>query len=108
MEATVLFDKQHPVFSGHFPQMPVVPGACMVQMTRHLVDKYLNAKSLFVSSGQVKFLVAVNPDVMPSLRSVLNVKKAENGLWRVDHKLYHLEAPVYKFSGFYSTEAEAN
>jgi len=36
-EYTIRFNASHPIFAGHFPNHPIVPGACLVQMAEELV-----------------------------------------------------------------------
>jgi 3-hydroxyacyl-[acyl-carrier-protein] dehydratase len=101
VSATIGIDATHPLFKGHFPQIPILPGACMVQLTRHLLDKALAMKTTFIKSGQIKFLQMVNPNEVSSL--VANLKwtpLAENQV-RVEQSLSGQNGVVFKYSAVY-------
>jgi len=61
----VAYDATHPIFAGHFPQQPVVPGVCTMAMIKDLLEQALGKKLLLRSTGQVKFLRLILPDVTP-------------------------------------------
>lgn len=54
---------QHPLFGAHFPERPIMPGACIVQIAVELFS-YLQKRSfLLTETGNVKFLQVVNPEI---------------------------------------------
>lgn len=52
----------HPVYTGHFPGMPVVPGVCMLQMVKECVSMYTGAALRYETVISCKFLAVVNPE----------------------------------------------
>ncbi len=101
-EAEIKIDPSHPLFKGHFPQIPILPGACMVQLTHHLTEKYMNRKMTFVKAVQIKFMAMVNPETTPLLKSSLKIKNTEKNLFRVDHQLAFGDNICFKIAVFYS------
>jgi 3-hydroxyacyl-[acyl-carrier-protein] dehydratase len=51
----------HPIFDGHFPGRPVLPGACLVQLVEELVASVAGAKVRLVRAGPVKFITMIDP-----------------------------------------------
>lgn len=77
LEAVVMLNKDHEVFSGHFPGNPVTPGVCMIQMIKELTEKKLE-KELFLSSTKnVKFMAIVNPEETPELKIQLQFSEGD-------------------------------
>jgi len=105
IEVDVFLDSEHPLFAGHFPGMPILPGACMVQLTHHLVNKYLVGNTTFVKAAQIKFLMPVNPLVQPNLKSTLKIKTLSEGLYKVENQLSDKDLIFFKFSATYSYNA---
>lgn len=103
IQATLLIDPEHPLFKGHFPNMPILPGACMVQLTHHLVDKHLQKATRFVKAGQIKFLIPVNPLQEPELTANLKLTLLQDGTYRAEQSLTNGEKTFFKFSGIYQS-----
>lgn len=57
----------HPIFSGHFPGNPVVPGVCQIQMIHELLAGYLQMPLRLIRSDQIKFLRMIDPGKNPEL-----------------------------------------
>ena len=56
------FNPEHPIFAGHFPGQPVVPGACIVQIAEDLQSDILGHAVRFNSVTNLKFRQAITPD----------------------------------------------
>lgn len=90
---TVCFNVNHPIFQGHFPTMPVVPGACLVEMVTQLSSKVLG-KKLQLSVGQnIKFVQVIHPDEVESVSFDIIWTEAEGGY--ATKCLVHNEGTTY-------------
>jgi 3-hydroxyacyl-[acyl-carrier-protein] dehydratase len=61
-EYTIRFDASHPIFAGHFPGHPIVPGACLVQIAEELLAAFGEQKVRFTSVRNLEFRQPVLPD----------------------------------------------
>lgn len=52
----------HPVFKGHFPGFPVVPGAMMIKIFKELICGYFSKPYMLESSSDIKFLALIEPN----------------------------------------------
>jgi 3-hydroxyacyl-[acyl-carrier-protein] dehydratase len=52
----------HPIFEGHFPGRPVVPGACLLQIVKELVSLALGDEIRLIRADQIKFISMIGPD----------------------------------------------
>ena len=63
-------DFSHPVFKGHFPKKPVLPGVMMCDIVRYLVSDKLGVKVQLILAKNIKFLRMI----VPSENNTYNVK----------------------------------
>jgi 3-hydroxyacyl-[acyl-carrier-protein] dehydratase len=56
-EISILSD--HPVFQGHFPDFPVLPGALFMAMAKVVLEAHLQIKLQLQKAGEIKFLTAL-------------------------------------------------
>jgi len=97
IKVTVKLHKEHEVFKGHFPDSPVMPGVCMIQMTKELVEAELN-KNLFLSvASNVKFMAIINPEVNESIDLALTIKE-EEGIIKVKNITSYDETVALKLN----------
>ena len=59
---TIRFNASHPIFSGHFPERPIVPGACIVQMAEELAALSYGHPVRFTAIRDLKLRQPVTPD----------------------------------------------
>lgn len=69
VQAVIALNKEHDVFKGHFPNNPVTPGVCMLQIFKELTQ-HVTHKTLFIKEcTNVKFMALINPEI----HSVLDI-----------------------------------
>ncbi len=61
ISAKVLLNPKHRIFEGHFPEQPLVPGVCQIQMVRELAEQTLGKLYRLSDAKQIKFLKFINP-----------------------------------------------
>lgn len=95
LDTSVRFNSAHEIFKGHFPQQPVVPGVCMIQIIKELLQSHLNQTFVLRSTGQVKFLQLVLPHMSPGL----SIRWIEEGSGFSVTASFRSETDLFKFTG---------
>lgn len=67
INAIIRFNKEHAIFKGHFPGLPIVPGVCMEQLTRELIEQVTTHSLKLTSANSIKFLSVINPEINPEV-----------------------------------------
>lgn len=65
----------HPVYQGHFPGHPVVPGVCLLQLIKECVEDIRQQKLQVTQVSSCKFLSAINPIEIPHISVALTLKR---------------------------------
>ncbi|HJZ40484.1 MAG TPA: hypothetical protein VJ203_08980 [Bacteroidales bacterium] len=72
--ANVSLNKEHPIFDGHFPGNPILPGVCTVQIIRELLEKALEVKLMLTRAGSIKYQGFINPIITAQIQFHLIIK----------------------------------
>lgn len=96
LECGIAYNRQHAIFTGHFPGQPVVPGVCTLQMIKELLQEATGLSLHLQKAAQVKYLRLVTPELQPVLR--LQWQQQE-GQWLVTASLRDGDADLFKLSG---------
>lgn len=67
----------HPIFKGHFPDNPVMPGVCMLQIIKEITGEIVDAKLFMQKCSNVKFLALINPEINDVLQMQMSI--SQNG-----------------------------
>lgn len=65
IHATVILNAGHPIFKGHFPGHPVLPGVCMLEMITEITDHHLLLHTRISSAPMIKYLNMIDPNKDP-------------------------------------------
>lgn len=49
------------IYRAHFPEMPITPGVCIIQIASELLNELLQADFELTSVSNAKFLAVINP-----------------------------------------------
>lgn len=98
IKASILIHKENDIFKGHFPNNPVMPGVCMIQIIKELSEKALNCKLFMQKASNIKFMALINPEENPNLKLEISITEVE-GLYRVKNSTYLGDTNAMKFSG---------
>ncbi|WP_276369843.1 hydroxymyristoyl-ACP dehydratase [Chryseolinea sp. H1M3-3] len=62
VKAKIAINKKHRILEGHFPGLPVVPGVCMLQMVREVMEVNTGKELNLKEADNMKFLSVINPE----------------------------------------------
>lgn len=98
--ATLALNSEHPIFAGHFPGQPVVPGACMLQIVKEVLGDTLSMGCQLKKADNLKFITPVDPRMADELELCLTYKTADAGL-QVTAALNANEVVCFKMQGVF-------
>jgi 3-hydroxyacyl-[acyl-carrier-protein] dehydratase len=59
---TISFNPEHLIYKAHFPERPITPGVCILQVASELLEQKMN-RPLFLSlASNVKYLAVLSPN----------------------------------------------
>jgi 3-hydroxyacyl-[acyl-carrier-protein] dehydratase len=90
---------EHPIYQGHFPNQPVMPGVCMLQLVTELTSKALGQSLQLKKASQAKFLVPVVPEQFPQIQLKTRFVAQEEQMWKVTASIQRAEQIFFKFKG---------
>ncbi|WP_456439654.1 3-hydroxyacyl-ACP dehydratase [Psychroserpens sp.] len=77
--ANITINKDHIIFNGHFPDNPVMPGVCMMQIIKEITEKIVDKKLFMQSASNIKFMAIINPFITPELELQLEITETDQG-----------------------------
>lgn len=99
--ATILINEKHIVFKGHFPDNPIMPGVCMMQIIKELTEQITGGSLVMQKLVDVKFTALINPFLTPELRLELEINSTDAGLVKVKNTSYFNDTLALKLSCLY-------
>ncbi len=103
VQAEIKLNAAHDIFKGHFPDNPVVPGVCLIQISKEMLEKSLSTSTQLVQSSQVKFLAVVDPTVDVVLHVALETKE-QDGFISANAVISAGEKVFFKFKGIFKRD----
>lgn len=101
LKAVLQLREDHPLYQGHFPGQPVVPGVCMLQMVKELAAMATKKTLILQTADTMKFLQQIDPRQTPLLRAELNYTITDEGTVKVSAVFLKETTPCFKFNGIF-------
>jgi len=98
-QVEVRFDPSHPVFAGHFPGQPVVPGVFLVEILASSVSEIIGKQLIIKEASNLKFLQVIDPEVHSSVLLDGSIVIVSDGNYRVDATIRRGEVLFTKMKG---------
>lgn len=97
--AELVINADHKIFDGHFPNQPVVPGVCMMQMIKEIVEQVLGKATNLVQAAEMKFMAVINPQENNLVQATIKYTTDESGALNIVASLFKDELVHFKFKG---------
>ncbi len=100
--AEISLNPDHTIYEGHFPNNPVTPGVCQIQIVRDVLSQALNQKFFLSEAKNIKFMNVLTPTVKDLILK-LEFSQLNPG-YKANAVLSSGETVFLKFSGQFQTE----
>ena len=97
----VLINNKHEIFEGHFPNNPIMPGVCMMQITKDITESLTNSTLFMRKCSNVKFTAIINPDINKNLNLKIDISHEENGDIKVKNITKFEDTIALKLTAYY-------
>ena len=98
VKTTIELNEAHGIFQGHFPGQPVVPGVCMIQMVKEVVEKMIGKDTRLMKADNIKFLALTDPARTSTIHMELKINRTGEMI-KVDAQLIGNGTVIFKFKG---------
>lgn len=99
--AEVRLNPAHPIFDGHFPDNPVAPGVCMMQIVKELTETVEQKILFLVRASNVKFTALINPEKNALLQFEFEISYDKEGQVKVKNTTTFGETMALKLTHTY-------
>ena len=100
-KAVLKINPAHEIFAGHFPGTPVVPGVCMMQIVKEILEDVLAKDINLIKADHVKFLTVINPQKISSVQLDLKYTIRDTQDIITMASLYNDGVVYFKFKGVF-------
>jgi 3-hydroxyacyl-[acyl-carrier-protein] dehydratase len=102
LQAILELDPGHRIFEGHFPGQPVLPGVCMMQMQKELLQKALGKKTRLVKADHAKFLSMIDPRVNRQVKAHIRFDNHADGTINLNGSFAQDETVFFKYKAVFA------
>ena len=101
IKADIRVNINHPILMGHFPEQPIVPGVCMLEMLKEVIQFNYNKKYQLESASMIKFLTMFAPPQFTSASFNIQINPFESNKLQVNASLNSDDTIFLKFKGVF-------
>lgn len=96
----IVINKDHSIFNGHFPDNPVMPGVCMIQIIKEITEEIVGSKLFMETCVNVKFMALINPEENSNLYLEIQISEEDQKV-KVKNITKFDDTVALKFSASY-------
>ncbi|MGI6232111.1 MAG: hypothetical protein ACOYJF_04575 [Prevotella sp.] len=94
----VAFNPESKIFRGHFPDKPVCPGICSIEIILECCEKTFNKELRLTDIRKCRFTHVATPDATPQVSVDINTSTNPEGC-EIRAKMYHDDTVYVDFTG---------
>ncbi len=94
--AELFINADHKIFEGHFPNQPVVPGVCQMQMIKEIVEQVIGKATNLINAADMKFLAVIDPQRNNLVHASIKYDVGEDGIINITASIFKDELVHFK------------
>lgn len=91
--------RDHEIFRGHFPENPILPGVCFIQILKEILTLIQGKDLILLQASSIKYLKFLNPEINSIINFEIEVKEIENGHFLCNASIYFESITFCRFKG---------
>lgn len=95
----ITVNENHPIFNGHFPEQPIMPGVCQIQILIELARQMWGENLDLKTASNVKFLAMLDPRTIKKVSVKMELKEQLENTYRLNCQIFSDEFTFLKFRG---------
>lgn len=103
LKVSLQINKTHKIFAGHFPAVPVVPGVCMMQMMKEIMEQQKKCKLMLTAADNMKFLAVINPTEHSEIEADIQYENGSDGV-KISATLFSGSTTFFKVKAILQAE----
>ncbi len=84
LTAEVRLCASHPIFDGHFPGQPILPGVCTLQICKELASDHVGQILQLTECTTIKYVKLIEPSTTPTLHYAMTLRELAGEKYRID------------------------
>src|SRR5574344_1206387 len=85
----IVLNPEHEIYKGHFPNKPITPGVCILEIAMELAAACIDRKLTLRTAKNIKFLHKIQPDENPRLSFQIQYVENSSGTYQINSTVYH-------------------
>ncbi|MDR0559693.1 MAG: hypothetical protein LBG92_05950 [Prevotellaceae bacterium] len=78
LEYRIQLNISHSIYSNHFPDNPVTPGVCLIQIIKELLADRIASEIILREASKIRYLKVINPLENSYININMDISAAEN------------------------------
>lgn len=101
VQASLEINEHHEILKGHFPGQPVLPGACMLQIVKEILEEELKESLRLKIATNLKFIQLIDPQKDNLLQLTITYKLTEGRELQTTASIFSDQTVSFKFQGVF-------
>lgn len=80
IEASLIIDRNHRIFKGHFPGNPVTPGVVQIEMVRQVLSRCIQKDLMLAEAKDLKYITPILPSHTDGIDLTIDYKKEQTSI----------------------------
>jgi 3-hydroxyacyl-[acyl-carrier-protein] dehydratase len=94
--------ESHFIYKAHFPENPITPGVCIVQIAQEMLEMHLGKNLLLNTLNNIKYMAIMSPTDNSVVKYRINYKKEDESTLKIKVVVNNENATFSKFSATYN------
>jgi len=94
----VELNPEHFIYQAHFPENPITPGVCIIQICKELAVEILQCNLFLKKVHNIKFLNVINPLENNEVTFSITLSSEEENMYKISTDVYHKDIRFAKLS----------